>query len=450
MDLLFRLGSLLVALRSLVEIYVYSFLSPSPNKSSDWAYSDLQRLFHFADLQVITFNGTGCEEPISTIYQKSCYFHPWGVNVPTTLIRVVRWLGLGQSEHVHIGFWLGTCSIVLIFIVFWSCLNPGLCFGSLFICLGSFPLRLALERGNIDLLILCLMFLMCITYSKAALTNTKPGCLLILVACICICFFAGAAKVYPLVTVPLLVAALTNKQLALERLSRYLLISLVVFLTLLVVSFIASDLPEMLKSSYADTSGGLGYGLQTYPGTIDNNLPPTLIRLLEIFLLVLSISRIEEIRRLTGASAVQKIVRQQLSSTSMEERMLASMYILGSSLLISTYLVFVNGIYRFLLPLCFCMPVLLSALLTLSKSAQSNHKHLTGFAGMLVMVLFMVAVGFYGYRPYLVATNIQHLTGMFMCWVVFPYLIAFLTSSSLGALFTKALVCPIRPRGDSQ
>jgi len=444
----FRIGSLIVALRSLLEIYAYSFLSPSPNKLNDWAYSDLQRFFHFADLQVITSNGTGCNEPISTIYEKSCYFHPWGVNVPTTLIRVLRWLGLGQSEHIGIGFWLGTCSILLIVAVFWVCLSPGLCFCSLLICLGSFPLRLALERGNIDLLILCLVLLMCIAYSKAALSRTKLTCTLLLLACICIYSFAGAAKVYPLAILPLLLVALTNKQLVLDKLSRYFLISLGGLSALLVVSFLAPDLPEMLKSSYADTSGGLGYGLQTFPGTTDNKLPLTIIRFLEISLLAYFILTVDELKTLTGVRTTQHVLCQQLSSLKIQGRVIASMYLLGSLLLVSTYLAFVNGIYRFLLPICLCMPVLSSVMLTTAKSKWLNPRHLMGFSGMLVMVLFFTVVGFYGYRPYLAGTNIQHLTSMFACWIVFPYLIAFLSSSCLVAIFSHASVDPIPPQGD--
>ena len=444
-NMIYRLISLALFARAAIELFIYSYRPPGSSLGGYVAFSGLDRFYHFADLQVISFNGAGCEEPISTIYEKSCYFHPWGVNVPTTLIRLLRLIGVGEANHIHIGFTLGLAAMCGIICIYWICLKPWQCCLGIALTISSFPLRLALERGNIDLLILCLLLLGCAAFSNGGLEKRELLIRLYYLSGISIFAFAGASKVYPLTLLPLLLIyfACSPEAHRPERFwpTRTAFALLTLISSIVVIVFLLPDIPEMLRSSYADMSGGLSYGLQTFPGVQDSFMLYSIIRFAAIAIVVaLSFSN-NEFRMYFGAYYVAKKAVHCMRAGSWTVRYSAIMYITGAFLFIATYFLFTNGIYRLAIPLVMCMPLLLKCIKPECKHKQCGSDRLlsiinSGVAGRLLIVGLFAIVSYAGYRPYASSSNIQHLTSLYICWVAVPCIIAFLTSSMIGILRT--------------
>jgi hypothetical protein len=161
--MLAKLISALMALTAIAELAFYAFKSHSLNFIFGPALSNVGRVDHFIDLQVVTLNGASCQVPLAMIYEKSCYFNQ--TNIPRLFIFLARLAGLGKESTLYLGFGLGALAIAMVFLAYVLCLkNYRLAIGLAF-ALQLYPFRLAIERGTIDLIILILMLLAAILAS---------------------------------------------------------------------------------------------------------------------------------------------------------------------------------------------------------------------------------------------------------------------------------------------
>jgi len=450
--IIFRIASLLVIAKLAFELYTYSFLRPTLDPTHQWTFTDIGVFRHFADLQVATFNGKGCPEPIQSIYAHSCYFHPWGVNIPTTLIRLLRFFGLGEAQHITLGFCLGITALLLIAVTFWLTTGPALCSAGLLLVLSSYPFRLALERGNIDLLILCLIIVSACCFSQGSLSRSNTITIAFYILGLLALLFAASVKVYPLCLVAFPLAAFAHNKYptkaAIPRKARSALFTTTLISSASIAGFLLPDIPHMLGSSYADISGGLAYGLATFPGEASSTTVLLLARILEISSISLLLLGNKKIRILSAVTQIVTSLRQSMYSSRQNERYSATIYIFGSTLFVATYFTFTNGIYRFSIPLALCLPLLLSNLqkyLICSKSKAFDSEPLrSGMGGILLLITYLAILAFAGFRPHLAGSNLQHLTSMFLCWIVTPYIIAFMVSSLVGLCQVRS---PIQDTG---
>ena len=435
---------LLIALFSVHELLVYSFSSDIEIfGDGSWAFANVGRFDQFADLQVITFNGHGCDKSVTSIYEESCYPHPWGTNIPRTLIVILRLLGIGQAHHTVIGWSLGISAIALTSLFYFCCLQNWLSVAGILLALNSFTFRLAIERGNIDLIIFFLILIGCISASKgitSTKTCTKAGFYSVTLSCYTL---AGAAKVYPLILFPLLIVLFyepwrpkTHGRSSHAGRShiRRIFVPSTLFITAIVSTYLYPDVPKMLGSSFADVSGGLSYGLQTFPNQPEITTAYLSLKIFFILLLTYCNTQIIGGESLSGLNVLHAQLMEDLNSSRTWRAVRALSFIAGAFLFVGTYLVFINGIYRYFIPMTLCLPIILESIKNCVDLRRQGIKdiqinHFKTLADLLFILVLMCSIGYAGYRPYTTDSNLQHLTSMYISWVILPYIISFLLAS---------------------
>ena len=154
-DKLFYFIPALILTAYIAELAFYSFGPDGLNLFGIQPYFNIDRANHFIDLQVVTLNGHSCGLPMASIYKSSCYFNP--TNLPRLFIHIARLLRIGEDSTRATGFALGSISVGLLLFTYQRSLPKLQALITAVLVVGCFPYRLAMERGNIDLVILILL-----------------------------------------------------------------------------------------------------------------------------------------------------------------------------------------------------------------------------------------------------------------------------------------------------
>ena len=167
-----------------VELGLYSFVASGNTLFGFYPFFNVGRIDHYIDLQVVTLNGYGCNFPVESIYQKSCYFNP--TNIPRLFIQIARILHIGGQNTKVVGFFMGSVSIGLLFLTYTYCLKRVQAIFAAVLVVGGFPFRLALERGNIDLVVLSLLLVSSFFLSFSNSSKTIKSILCVAISSLCV------------------------------------------------------------------------------------------------------------------------------------------------------------------------------------------------------------------------------------------------------------------------
>lgn len=397
------------------ELALYSFAAQDFSPFGLHPFFNVGRIDHFIDLQVVTLNGYGCDSSIELIYDKSCYSIP--TNIPRFFIQAARLLHVGSQNTRAVGFIVGSASVGLLVSIYTYSLKKMQAFCAAVIVIIGFPYRLALERGNIDLIVLSLLLGAVFFLSK---TDSKHNIKSILNVFMSVLFVAAAVlgKVYPVLVLPVIVLVI----LAAHCLSSLEKIFLVSFASALLIGSVVSvlpDLPHMTGSSYRELAGGMGYGLMTSPDRYLGGFFTVLFKfVIAAFVAVFAIFDSHDFFAVRGSA--KELVT--LFRSSPRHRLIAIAFLFGASLFLGTYLVFVNGIYRLSVPLSLLAPWFIYWLFTSYKDLISYSQ------GGFCLMLSFLAIEIVGYRPYLDGSNLQHLTQIFVEFCLYPLASGYLMS----------------------
>ena len=398
-----------------VELALYAFAAKDIALFGIHPFFNTGRIDHFIDLQVVTLNGYGCNFLVESIYEKSCYFNP--TNIPRLFIQIARFLQLGSQSTRSVGFVVGSISVALLFLTYTYSLKRVQSILAAVFVVGGFPYRLALERGNVDLVVLSLLlasvFFLSLSNSKQSLKSIPCAVVSILCAAI-----AVLGKVYPVLVAPVIILVI----MAEYYFSRIEKIFLVSFVSALLIGSLVSLLPDlshMAESSYRELAGGLGYGLMTSP---DKNLGEFLTVLIKIVILgfVAIFGVFDKYDFFFARESAKEISVLFYSYPS--NRLIAIAFLFGTSLFLGTYFIFVNGIYRLSVSLSLLAPWLVYCLFTKYKDLVTSSQ------GGLCLILSFLAIAIVGYRPYADGANLQHLTQMFVEFLLYPLASGYLIS----------------------
>lgn len=401
-----------------LELFLYALTSVQFQILGIRPYFNIDRIDHFIDLQVVTLNGFGCDIPIRSIYQESCYFNP--TNIPRLFIYFARTLYIGPHNTNLIGLVVGLISIISLYSLYRFSISSFHASLAAVVIVGGYPYRLALERGNIDIIVLCLIFGSCLLLSFANQKSREFNNILIIFS-ISLLTIATLGKVYPILTLFIFpLACLLLNQFSLKEI-KYVT-TLVLLLLIVSSSILVPDIFHMTNSSYKEFSGGLGYGLLTSP---DPKLPKAIVLLIKCSVIGI-ISSISSCNRsdFFGSQYSSMQLASFFKSHSPKYRLISIMFLFGSVIFIGTYFVFINGIYRLVVSISLMG-------LWFAFWASVRIKSLTSdWSGGGCFVIFAVfAMLIVGYRPYISESNLQHLTQQFVEYVFYPVVCAYLFST---------------------
>ena len=407
----------LILMGYIAELALYSFGPDELNLLGTYPFFNIDRVNHFIDLQVVTLNGHDCRLPLESIYEEGCYFNP--TNIPRLFIYIARFLRIGADSTKAAGFALGSSSIALILFIYQRSLPKLQAVFAAALVAGCFPYRLAMERGNIDLLVLILLltsaFFLSLSNSKY-----KPHSFL----CICgstICaLIAVLGKAYPALVFPSIILTILFAG-NFHRKEKTYLLSLITALFIVSVAVLLPDISHMTSSSYREIAGGLGYGLLTSP---DKDLSTMFIitSKLAIIGIIVSSSVFDKIDFL-GSRTSAKDLGSLLLSDSPRQRLIPIAFLFGSSILLGTYFVFVNGIYRLSISLALMAIWIAHSLCSEKITSPQRRPH-----GTALFTLSLLLITYSGYRPYISDSNLQHLTQIFIELFLYPLAIGWLIS----------------------
>jgi len=369
------------------ELALYSFAPKHIGLLEIYPFFNTGSIDYFVDLQVVTLNGYGCGFPVESIYEASCYFNP--TNIPRLFIHIARFLHIGAQNTRAVGFGVGSVSIGLLFLVYRYSLSRVQAIFAAVLVVGGFPYRLALERGNVDLVVLSLLLLSAFFLS---LPSSKQRLQSILCACTSIACAAISVlgKVYPVLIFPVIVLVIMASH-SFSRIVKIILVSLATALLIGSLVSLLPDLSHMTGSSYRELAGGLGYGLMTSP---DKNVGELFTVLIKVFIVgfVVIFAVLDDDDFFGSRDSAKELMF--LFRSSPRQRLISIAFFFGSLLFLGTYLVFVNGIYRLSVSFSLLAPWLVYWAFTRSKKIMSLSQ------GGLCLILSFLAISIVGYRPY--------------------------------------------------
>lgn len=412
---------------ALAEVFFYSFfwhnnlpyLNLLPFSSAgrvDWG--------QFIDLRVITDNAYGCDKPLATIHTNDCYFN--ATNVPSFLIGLFRFLGLGASETPLVGFVLGTCIVLLPLVYFgFASLSLYELSAAYPTFVLSYPLRLMIERGNIDGIILVLVAASTFFLALYACRESFASSIFFYVSLILI-LLASLSKVYPCVLFVLLlisplIAGKSQSFLSLIRVPTPQYFWSVFSLCLFVVVTVQT-LPHILSQTPQDLTGGWAYGFRSLPEPDLSSFFQYLVK--TIFLaapFTFSNAVSDGLNRLRSFMFCRQLgVSVPLPKASCQAvyfsyYMSVFSFIAGTLLLCITYFPFLNTYYRVAVPLFFLIPLSISWV-------RASFLSRSPFAWPAVLWVSISSLLLFGYRSG--GVNLYHYSNVFFQLILQPLFVS--------------------------
>jgi len=419
--------SAIMGLTAIAELIFYAFKDRSTSFILSPAFSNVGRIDHFIDLQVVTLNGASCSRPLETIYEKGCYFNQ--TNIPRLFISLARFIGVGKEDTLWVGVAIGAIAIAAVLLAYALCLRQWRLVMATACGLLLYPFRLALERGNIDLIILIILIILIFSGFLAA---ARPPSVLKTSLLTGLFVMGSLGKVYPLLLTPLLI--LNYKEIVPGRLS---FLAAVIPMAIASASFAGlwPDLHAMLRESYKDVEGGLSYGLATL---VEPSLDGIGLLGLKLALIILIASSALSASDPFGIQSLACTVRRCLASTRFRDRLAGILFVIGGTLLAGTYFIFINGIYRISVPFLLILPAIIQSLRFGPASANKPGQTLSdpqSISGVSFLLVIIVCIGVAGYRPYDAGSNLQHYTNLFLNLILIPSAIGAVGSALALALF---------------
>jgi hypothetical protein len=210
----------------------------------------------------------------------------------------------------------------------------------------------------------------------------------------------------------------------------WLALAIPAILATLIFCVLLPDIGNMVRESCKDIAGGLSYGLATL---VQPNIEGLGFLGIKIALICLVASSAWLPVDVFGNQSLAAQVHTSLNSDRISNRLSGNLFLIGSMLLLATYIVFINGIYRLSIPFIVLMPAMMNtvqvALLRSSQLPQSATKNQDG-GGILFLVLVVFSIGIAGFRYCDPKTNLQHYTNLFLNLILIP-MVAGIVDSAL-------------------
>lgn len=427
---------------SLVELYLYAFHKNSSYFFFGRPYSlgiDRIEWNSFIDLRVVTDNGYGCESPINALHYQDCYFN--ATNIPLFTIKIARFLHISGHHSVWLGVLLGCVAVLMTTLFLASSLwrHPLISCIAVPLVLFSYPMRLALERGNIDLLVLILLVLSVQTLAlvgSASLQSRKATLLFLL--SLFLTLLASLSKVYPIVL--FVVFALYSPSFSLQSFygsslsflqKKRLRIASLVLGCCLFLWQVGPSLVEIAAQTPKDMTGGWAYGFMTVPEAQYSSMLQISVKLLFIGMSALlffpGLFRAHcSMQELVGA------LERDLISNAYSSRLCAISFVSGSLLLAFSYFPFVNTYYRIIIPLTLVLPFLLKRM-----AVTRNNEIRIPFALRRLILAGIFVLLYSGYR--VMVQDLQHYSNIFFQLALQPFLIGFFLFLAISAIVKKPI-----------
>jgi hypothetical protein len=131
------------------------------------------------------------------MYDRCCYFNQ--TKIPRLFIGLTRLLGVNKDSTIGAGFILGTFDIAAILCAYILYLRQWRLVLATGVALSHYPFLLALERGNIDLIVLIILIL------AGLLAAARPPTILKTSLITGLFVLGSMGKLYPLLLTPLLI-----------------------------------------------------------------------------------------------------------------------------------------------------------------------------------------------------------------------------------------------------
>ena len=437
---------------SFVELFLYSFSKNNPiyllGRLPYRAGIDRIEWNSFIDLRVITDNGYGCGIPIDNLHVQDCYFN--ATNVPLFLIKIARFLHISGQHSNQLGFLLGSTAIIATTLFLASCLwaHPVIMCLAVPLVLFSYPMRLALERGNIDLFVLVLLVasvqILALLGGVQIKAKKFAGLLILALALV---LFASLSKVYPIILFAIF-SVLAPEFRSPVKISRpnftFPKQNLLRIVCLLLGCFIfawevAPSLFEIAAQTPKDMTGGWSYGFMTIPEAHSSIFSQMITKVIFIAFSALLFFHCG-VRDCFSMKGMVDILRADLRSESYGSRLCAISLVSGSFLLAFTYFPFVNTYYRIALPLTLIVPFIFKRLFAFRGEVPP-----VPFAFKWIIIAGIIVLLYCGYRA--MVPDLQHYSNVYLQLVLQPFLVGFFQFLSMAALFRRDAIDGCHFRG---
>ena len=365
-------AGLLILLCTLIKLIaeLVQYASGSPEAFKDVPRAESDQIFF--DLRILLHNGSGCDISIPEISpERHCASDLYPFNYPTFGLWIVRLIGIGADSTSGFGVVLGLTTIALVTVFFLQRFKEALpnkiagffIFMCLILSLNSFAFRYALERGQVDLLILDLVLLpLILPFPKRTLPRGITKGYIGLYLCL---VFSSLIKIF---TFPALLVINVLESIALcrER-RRNTLVVLFLWMATILCGISLVRPVEISRAINMSGLGGHGFGLGVlldagYLTDANSGLSLKIVFLC-LGLVLFSRTILVRLRSIFFQHSSHPIGFMQAASASFGELRLSELYVIISTLIVAPLYVATENInykWIFLLPTLGCLIVLAS------------------------------------------------------------------------------------------
>ena len=364
---------LLQVLLSIIIAYTLaSIFASCMHSGKEWAFKGTNNGFFFGDLRGLT-SALECPGDAKDVYILDNCVSEWLPKFNYTLLSLnaLKFIRFKYAYTEYLGAALGLSSIVVTCTFFARTIGKYLLWITCStLALASFPLQLAIERGNSDQLL----------YAGLALyawnTTTAPDSVIRKTSLVVLSFSLVALKIFPVLTIFSHGLLLRSRQ---------------IFLLAVPPSLVALFIQmPILGSITANTPKGWGsnsYGFLTYyaplikkiaPANVDIRIVVAILILFKLIIIAATfrhwLSRKTQLRSGLDNLLLQ-IPKHQTSY---------NFFLVGALTFVSTYFVFINWDYR-LISLFFCVPLLIILSSRNSKASEIRLFAVTCLVGIFII-----------------------------------------------------------------
>ncbi len=415
-------------IRLCIELVGYAY-------GSSAAFNDVPRANPsevFFDLRILTHNGVNCEININEIEPyRHCAVNLYPYNYPTFALWFVRLLGINPDSTSAVGVILGFTSIALLTIFFLQRMREVLpyrlttcaIFLSLIGSLNSFSFRYALERGQVDLLVLDLILLPLVlpfpsSKNEKKIPNRFTGIYIGLI-------LSSLTKIF---TLPALVGISTLETLSLIKQRMNALCLILIWIVVIACGISLISPIQISRNLNMKGLGGHGFGLDVLldagylPGVTSGMLLKLLFLGIGLVLYAKPIcSRLRYLSQKSGRSPADQL---QIIGASFREMGPSELYIVISTLIMAPLYIMTESInYKWI----FLLPAVASLMALASECPGVSNK--TKQAYLIFTIIFSQVFLSYPYSPttYLYLEWLGH-------FAIHPFIIGGLCGLSLELL----------------
>jgi hypothetical protein len=361
-------------LLSLIIVYTLASIFASVmHMGVDWAFKGANNGMFFGDLRGLT-SALECRGDANDIYLvDNCVSERLPkFNYTLLSLNALKFIRFKYAYTEYLGAALGISSILVTCIFFARALGKNSIWAACAtLALASFPLQLAIERGNSDQLLYAGLALYAWT------TTTAPDSLIRKASLAVLSFSLVALKIFPVLTILPHGLLLRSRQIFLFAVVPSLI---ALFIQMPIIGSISANTPK--------GSGPYSYGLLTHyafaikklaPANVDIRIGVAILILLKLIIVAATF------RHWLSRKTQLRSGLDQLLLPTLKHQASYNFFLVGALTFVATYFVFINWDYR-LISLFFCVPLLI-----ILNSGKSKAPEIKSFTVACLGGIFMLS-----------------------------------------------------------